>query len=66
MPSDYSDVDIIKFKDAFMTSGEVIKGNEDVENYLEKIAACKKTRGWKNNVFIEVKENGDVIKIKII
>ncbi len=49
-----------------MTSGEVIKGNEDVENYLEKIAACKKTRGWKNNVFIEVKENGDVIKIKII
>jgi hypothetical protein len=66
IPMDYNNLDILKFKDAFLIKGDVITGDIEVVSFLKKFASCKKLEKWQNNILVEVNEKGKIQKIKKI
>lgn len=66
VPEEFSETDIFNLKDTFMLKGNIKKGNQKVNDFLKKIAACNKFSDWRNNIYMEITENGGILKLRKI
>ena len=66
VPEEFSETDIFNLKDTFMLKGNIKKGNPKVTDFLKKIAACNKFSDWRNNIYMEITENGGISKLRKI
>ncbi|NIR04327.1 MAG: hypothetical protein GTN82_02755 [Candidatus Aminicenantes bacterium] len=64
VPEEFSDTDIENLRDVFSLKGKITRGNNELVDYLKKIASCKKSSDWRKNLFVEINENGRVSKLK--
>jgi hypothetical protein len=66
VPGEFSETDIFNLKDTFMLKGNIKKGDQIVVDFLKKIAACNRFSDWRNNIYMEITENGGISKLRKI
>jgi len=66
IPPELTNYEIENMKNAFNIKGELIKGDKEIAVYLNKISECKKKYNIRENIFIELNDNGEIKLIKKI
>ena len=64
VPNEFSNNDIKNLKNLFSIKGQTIRGDSEIENFLSKIAKCKKLKNFRVNYVLEIKEKSNNFLIK--
>jgi len=64
VPSDFTNFDIENLQDVFQLKGKVIRGDNEVIVYIDKIAGCYGKRKRTTNIILQFDANKNVMKIQ--
>jgi hypothetical protein len=63
LPAEFRDYEVENFKNVFSIKADIIKGDDEVKRFVDKIRSCRKMDEWSGNFHIRVSDTGKVEKV---